>query len=79
MNDDEYYRQQSIERASGSDELDHLQQQELRAEQMKYYRRQNNPQEQWDDSHFSPQGIREFVTGVAILLILGLLFKYVFV
>ncbi|MFF1701351.1 hypothetical protein [Streptomyces sp. NPDC058252] len=77
MNDDDYLRQQAIERASGSDDLDHLMQQNLRAEQMNYYRRQNNPQEQWDDSHFSRQGMKEIVTGVAILFILGLFFKYV--
>lgn len=71
---DDWNLQNGIQRATGSEELDHLQQQELRAEQMEFYKRANTPP---FEGFGGWQGLKEAATGVAILLLLGLFFKYV--
>ncbi|MFE9525256.1 hypothetical protein [Streptomyces sp. NPDC006631] len=66
--------QNGIQRASGSEELDALQQRELRSEQMEFYQRANS---QPFEGFGGRQGFKEFLLGVAILIAIGLVFKYV--
>lgn len=72
---EDFHLQNSVQRASGSEELDHLMQQELRAEQMAFLRRANTPP---FEGFGGRRGVKEFLIGCAVLLILGVLFKYVF-
>jgi hypothetical protein len=70
---DDYSMQNGLQRATGSEELDHLQQQELRSEQMRFYQRANSQPVEiggW-------LGIRQAAIGVCILLAVGLFFRYI--
>jgi hypothetical protein len=71
---EDFNLQNGIQRATGSEELDALQQRELRSEQMDFYQRAN--QEPFE-GFGGRQGLKEALTGVVILLIIGLIFKYV--
>jgi hypothetical protein len=64
----------ALQRATGSEELDALTQRELRAEQMEFYQRANQPP---FEGFGGRVGFKEFLTGCAIILALGLFFKYV--
>jgi hypothetical protein len=66
--------QNGIQRATGSEELDALQQRELRSEQMRFYQNANAPE--WHGIG-GRQGIKEAAIGIGILLVIGLIFKYV--
>jgi hypothetical protein len=68
------YQQNGIERATGSDQLDHLMQQQLRAEQMEFFQRANR---QPFEGFGGRQGLRDAVVGCLFILALGLIFKYV--
>lgn len=72
MND--WNQQSGIERASGSEALDHLQQQELRDEQMRFYQRAN---QQPFEGFGGMQGLKDAAFGVLILFVLGFIFKYI--
>ncbi|MER5754273.1 hypothetical protein [Streptomyces sp. NPDC002088] len=71
---DDFNLQNGIQRSSGSEELDALQQRELRAEQMEFYQRSNA---QPFHGFGGRQGLKEAATGVLILFVLGFIFKYI--
>jgi hypothetical protein len=71
---DDFNLQNGIQRANGSEELDALQQRELRAEQMQYYKNANT---QPFEGFGGLQGLKEAAIGVAIFLGVALFIKYV--
>lgn len=73
---DDWNLQNGIQRATGSEELDALQQRELRSEQMEFYKRANTEP---FEGFGGRQGFKEFLIGVAILVAIGLVFKFLHV
>jgi hypothetical protein len=71
---DDWNLQNGIQRSSGSEELDHLQQQELRAEQMRFYRNANTEPFEGFGGWL---GVRQAAIGFGIILVLGLIYKYI--
>jgi hypothetical protein len=71
---DDWNLQNGVQRATGSEELDALQQRELRSEQMRFYQNANAP-----ESHGIGgwAGLKEAAAGVLLVLVLGLFVKYV--
>lgn len=72
---EDFNLQNGIQRATGSEELDALQQRELRAEQMEFYQRAN--QESFE-GFGGMQGLKEAVTGVVLVSAFGFILHYVF-
>jgi hypothetical protein len=72
---EDFNLQNGIQRATGSEELDALQQRELRAEQMEFYQRANS---QPFEGFGGMQGVKEFLTGVGILIVFGFVLHYIF-
>jgi hypothetical protein len=72
---DDWNLQNGIQRATGSEELDALQQRELRSEQMEFYKRANTEP---FDGFGGWQGFKEFLTGVGMLIVFGFVLHYVF-
>jgi hypothetical protein len=71
---EDFNLQNGIQGYAHSSELDDLQQRELRSEQMEFYKRANTPP---FEGFGGLQGLKEAATGFAILIGLGLFFKYI--
>ncbi|MFH8395748.1 hypothetical protein [Streptomyces sp. NPDC018036] len=71
---DDWHIKNAIQGYSGDENLKADMDRQLHSEQMEYYKRANTPE---FEGFGGWQGFKEFLTGCAMLLVLGLIFKYV--
>jgi hypothetical protein len=69
------YQQQSVERYTGSEQLEHQMHQQLETEQLVFFKNANQPR---FEGFGGVQGVKDAARGVVILFILGFIFKYIF-